>query len=685
MTSIRVTAEDRSYLFGPGAEVLIGRSDTADVVLRSPAVSRRHARLMHTGDTWYLVDDDSVTGIWVDGDRVDSMPVAGPVTAFLGDPQGNAAISLEPVADPAGRPADAAAAAAQGTAHTLPASPAPSATPAGPPVTGPAPAGPPAPVLVTRLGREQRIFPVGMTVRVGRDPSLELVSTNPLVSRQCHGLIVSDRGGATYTDLSRRGTFLDGKPLRGPLRITQSVLLRLGDPATGEELGITPPLSTAQLARNRGRRLLGSRMRVGTLAAVAVVAAAALAVGLVMSLSPAEPGKTGSAALGTASLRRAEAATARLLIGSPTSYTGWGSGTLISSDGLILTNAHVAQPQAPGAAVATGVPASQLEPNPPFLTVELTTGRSLTVVPRYRARPVAVDGYLDLAVVQIYATSSGQPVNPASLHLPHLTLGNDAALQLAQPVTVLGYPGVADSDSISVTSGVISTFVPDPLRHVADPRFELETTARVAHGNSGGAAINNAGQLIGVPSLAIAGEGSDVSWRLRSVAEAAPLLAAARGHTTYQSRVLVQLSGAEQVTGSGIGSTAQAACAGNRALAAVPPAAVFAVGFTGFANGLDIAMLISLPDGSAVTAASGGLPQTAVTAGSGCFTYDLTAAQLGLTALPAGGYQVQLLAGPNLAPVAGPASLAIGAAATPPAAKTPAAPTPTASKQQGTG
>jgi hypothetical protein len=35
--------------------------------------------------------------------------------------------------------------------------------------------------------------------------------------------------------------------------------------------------------------------------------------------------------------------------------------------------------------------------------------------------------------------------------------------------------------------------------------------------------------------------------------------------------------------------------------------------------------------------------------------------------------------------VAGPASLAIGAAATPPAAKTPAAPTPTASKQQGTG
>jgi hypothetical protein len=98
-----------------------------------------------------------------------------------------------------------------------------------------------APVLVTRLGGRQRMFPVGAQVRVGRDPALELVSVNPLVSRQCHGVITSDAGGATYTDQSRRGTFLDGRQLHGPLRITESVVLRLGDPATGEELGITAP------------------------------------------------------------------------------------------------------------------------------------------------------------------------------------------------------------------------------------------------------------------------------------------------------------------------------------------------------------------------------------------------------------------------------------------------------------
>ena len=102
------------------------------------------------------------------------------------------------------------------------------------------------PVLVTRFGGQQRIFPVGARVRVGRDPAFELVSVNPLVSRQCHGLITSDQRGATYVDQSRRGTFLDGKQLNGPLRITESVVLRLGDPATGEELGITPPLTSAE-------------------------------------------------------------------------------------------------------------------------------------------------------------------------------------------------------------------------------------------------------------------------------------------------------------------------------------------------------------------------------------------------------------------------------------------------------
>ncbi len=518
-----------------------------------------------------------------------------------------------------------------------------------------------APVLVTRLGGRQRTFPVGAQVRVGRDPTLELVSVNPLVSRQCHGVITSDEGGATYVDQSRRGTFVNGKRLRGPLRITESVVLRLGDPATGEELGITPPLSSSQLARNHGRRVLSGQLRKGALAVGVVAVAAGLAVGIIAGTrNTTAPGTTLSGGLQASVLRNAEASTVRLLLGSPTSYTGWGSGTLISPSGLILTNAHVAEPQAPGAAVAEGIPASQLGTDPPYLTVELTTGPSSPVVARYRARPVAVDGYLDLAVAQIYATGSGQSVSPGSLHLPYLALGNVAAVQLDQPVTVLGFPGVADSDSITVTSGVVSTFVPDPLGHVSDSRFELETTARVAHGNSGGAAINNAGQLIGVPSLAIPGEGEDVSWRLRSVAEAGPLITAARDHTSYHSRLLVQLTGFEQVAQTGVGANTQAACSGSRTTPG-GGAAVFGIDYARAPVGLDLAMLIALPGGNVVTLQGAGLPQATATASSGCFSFQLTADELGLPALPVGTYQVQLLAGPNLTPVSAAANLDVTA------------------------
>jgi putative serine protease PepD len=527
-----------------------------------------------------------------------------------------------------------------------------------------------APLLVTRLGGRQLTFPVGAQVRVGRDPTLELVSVNPLVSRQCHGIITSDEGGATYLDQSRRGTFVDGKRLRGPLRITESVVLRLGDPATGEELGITPPLSSAQLARNHERRVRGGRVRKAALAAVGVAAAAGLAAGVIIGTRPAAtPAAGGGTAAATLSgglpapvLRRVEGATVRLLLGSTSSYTGWGSGTVISPTGLILTNAHVAEPQAPGAAVAAGLPASQLGADPPYLTVELTTGPSSPVVARYRARPVAVDGYLDLAVVQIYATAGGQPVAPAALHLPSVPLGNVAAVQLDQPVTVLGFPGVAGSDSITVTSGVVSTFVPDPLGHVTDPRFEMETTARVAHGNSGGAAINNAGQLIGVPSLAIPGEGQDVSWRLRSVAEAEPLITAARDHAAYRSKLLVQPTGAEQVVRTGVGGTTQQACGGSPT-APAGSSAVFGVDYAQAPVGLDLALLIALPGGGGVVTEQGaGLPQATATASSGCFGFQLTAGQVGLAALPAGTYRVQLLAGPNLTPVSAAAALDLTAA-----------------------
>ncbi|MFD0330904.1 trypsin-like peptidase domain-containing protein [Streptacidiphilus monticola] len=101
----------------------------------------------------------------------------------------------------------------------------------------------------------------------------------------------------------------------------------------------------------------------------------------------------------------------------------------------------MAQPQAPGQAVALGAPGSTLPEDPTYLTVELTSGQSSPAVAKYRAKPVAVDGYRDLAVVRIYADAAGRPVDPASLSLPSLRIGSTAALKLGQPLTVLGFPG----------------------------------------------------------------------------------------------------------------------------------------------------------------------------------------------------------------------------------------------------
>ena len=48
----------------------IGRSPTADICLEDPSVSRRHAMILREGESVRILDDRSLNGVFVNGERV---------------------------------------------------------------------------------------------------------------------------------------------------------------------------------------------------------------------------------------------------------------------------------------------------------------------------------------------------------------------------------------------------------------------------------------------------------------------------------------------------------------------------------------------------------------------------------------------------------------------------------------
>jgi len=170
-----------------------------------------------------------------------------------------------------------------------------------------------------------------------------------------------------------------------------------------------------------------------------------------------------------------------------------GTGTIITKDGLILTNCHVALPS------AMFGPGKEWQRD--ALIIALTTRTDKPPTPTYVAEVAQYNPDLDLAVLRIIKTLDGAKVNGASLNLPALPVGDSDEVELGDELFIFGYPTIG-GETITFTSGNVSGFVSE--RGIGG-RAWIKTDATIAGGNSGGTGVNAKGILVGVPTRGGAG------------------------------------------------------------------------------------------------------------------------------------------------------------------------------------
>jgi putative serine protease PepD len=176
-----------------------------------------------------------------------------------------------------------------------------------------------------------------------------------------------------------------------------------------------------------------------------------------------------------------------------------GSGIILSSDGLILTNNHVVAASAQGGqqgGAQGGQPGGEST-----ATVTFNDGRTAPFT------VVGTDPSSDIAVVRAQGVSGLTPI----------TIGSSSNLKVGQDVVAVGSPLGLEG---TVTSGIVSA-LNRPVAAGGDAGDQnsvldaIQTDAAINPGNSGGALVNMNGELVGINS-AIASLGDTSSPQAQS-------------------------------------------------------------------------------------------------------------------------------------------------------------------------
>lgn len=232
-------------------------------------------------------------------------------------------------------------------------------------------------------------------------------------------------------------------------------------------------------------RLRSNRVRLAVAAVLAVPAVAVSAL-LVSALTGQSANKdAGVSPESRALVRQAIASTGLISVrnssDSPTPRPR-GSSVIVRSDGVLVTNCHVILN------TKNGRPYDEI-----FLNLSTADGAPSPGL-RFRLKPLLINKDYDLALLRVESDYAGNPVSE-SLTFPSIEMGDSRKIRLLEDLFIIGFPEKGGS-TVTVNRGVVEG--KDILANW------IKTDARVIHGNSGGAAVNSEGRLIGIPTKVLA-------------------------------------------------------------------------------------------------------------------------------------------------------------------------------------